>query len=149
MSLIVGSRYVFGAVESAELALREALNNAMLHGNRLEARKLVHVCCCCECGKGINIVVRTQGRRFDPNAVPDPLALENLDAEHGRGLHLMKIAMYNILFHRGGTGVHKRKAGRKRETPVWRPHNEAARPFVSRPSPASVLSSCMSSHGPE
>jgi serine/threonine-protein kinase RsbW len=135
VSLITGSRCVFGEEESVELALREAMNNAMLHGNRLDARKLVHVRCFCECGKGITIVVRDQGHGFEPNAVPDPLTFENLGAEHGRGIHLMKIAMDEVSFARGGTEVHMRKAGRKRETPPWRPHNEAARPLVSRPSP--------------
>jgi hypothetical protein len=77
MSIIVGSRYVFGAEESVELALREALSNAMLHGNRLYGSKLVHVRCWCEYGKGMTIVVRDQGHGFDPNAVPDPLAFEN------------------------------------------------------------------------
>jgi serine/threonine-protein kinase RsbW len=134
MRLIVGSCCVFGEEEPVELALREALNNAMLHGNRLDRRKLVHVRCC-ECGKGINIVVRDQGHGFDPNAVPDPLAFENLGAEHGRGIHLMKISMDSISFRRGGAEVHMRKAGRKQETPAWRPHNEAARPLMSRPSP--------------
>jgi serine/threonine-protein kinase RsbW len=135
MSIIVGSRYVFGAEESVELALREALSNAMLHGNRLYGSKLVHVRCWCEYGKGMTIVVRDQGHGFDPNAVPDPLAFENLRAEHGRGIHLMKIAMDEVSFAPGGTEVHMRKKGRKQETPPWRSHNEAARPFVSRPSP--------------
>ena len=84
MSLIAGSRWVLGEVEFVELALREALSNAMLHGNRLDARKLVHVRCCCECGKGVLIVVRDQGHGFDSNGVPDPLAFENLNSEHGR-----------------------------------------------------------------
>ena len=76
-----------------ELALREALSKAMLHGNLLEPRKLVHLRCRCDCGKGVFIVVRDQGHGFDPNKVPDPLAFENLGAEHGRGIHLMKLAM--------------------------------------------------------
>lgn len=135
MSLIVASRYAFGVEETVELALREALSNAMLHGNRSDGNKLVHVRCCCEYGKGITIVVRDQGRAFDPHAVPDPLAFENLGAEHGRGIHLMKTAMDEVSFARGGTEVHMRKAGRKRETPARRPHNSVSRPLVSRPSP--------------
>jgi anti-sigma regulatory factor (Ser/Thr protein kinase) len=135
MSLIAGSHCVFGEEESVELALREALSNAMLHGNRLDGSKLVHVRCWREYGKGMTIVVRDQGHGFDPNAVPDPLAFENLRAEHGRGIHLMKTAMDEVSFARGGTEVHMRKGGRKQETPAWRPHNEAARPLVSRPSP--------------
>jgi len=135
MSLIAGSRCVFGEEEFVELALREALSNAILHGNRLDARKLVHVRCCCASGKGVFIVVRDQGQGFDPNKVPDPLAFENLSAEHGRGLHLMKLAMDEISFEREGTEVRIRKAGRKQETPAWRPHDRVARRLVSRPSP--------------
>jgi serine/threonine-protein kinase RsbW len=135
MSLIVRSRCVFGEEESVELAFREALSNAMLHGNRLDASKLVHVRCCCECDKGMTIVVRDQGLGFEPNSVPDPLAIEYLGAEHGRGLYLMKNAMDSISFQRGGAEVHMRKAGRKQETPAWRAPNGEAGPLVSRPTP--------------
>ncbi len=106
MRLIVGSRCVFGEEGFVELALREALSNAMLHGNRLDSRKLVRVRCCCECTKGVFIVVRDQGHGFDPNNVPNPLAVENLNSEHGRGIHLMKLAMDAVSFERAGTEVH-------------------------------------------
>ena len=135
MSLIAASRCVRGEEEFVELALREALSNAMLHGNRLDARKLVHVRCCCECGKGVVMVVRDQGQGFDPNKVPDPLAFENLNSEHGRGIHLMKLAMDEISIEREGTEVHMRKAGREQETLARRPHDRVARRLVSRPSP--------------
>lgn|GEM_PF-207747 len=135
MSLIAGSRCVFGEEQFVELALREALSNAMLHGNGLDARKLVHVRCCCERGKGVFIAVRDQGHGFDPNNVPDPRAFENIGAEHGRGIHLMKLAMDEISFEREGTEVQMHKAGRKQETPAWRPHDRVARRLVSRPSP--------------
>jgi hypothetical protein len=101
----------------------------------LDARKLVHVRCCCECGKGVFMVVRDQGQGFDPGKVPDPLALENLRSEHGRGIHLMKLAMDEISFEREGTEVHLRKGGCKQETHAWGPHDRVARRLVSRPSP--------------
>ena len=127
-SLIAGSRSVFGEEEFVELALREALSNAMLHGNRLDARKLVHVRCRCECGKGVFIVVRDQGNGFDPSKVPDPLAFENLNSEHGRGIHLMKLSMDEVSFERGGTEVHMRKGSAcKQETPAWRPHESCTK----------------------
>jgi serine/threonine-protein kinase RsbW len=109
MSLIMAARCVRGEEEFVELALREALSNAMLHGNRLEARKLVHVRCRCDCGSGVSIVVRDQGQGFDPRKVPDPLSFENLGSEHGRGIHLMKLAMDEVSFERGGREVHMRK----------------------------------------
>jgi serine/threonine-protein kinase RsbW len=109
MGLIVASRCVSGKEEYVELALREALCNAMLHGNRLEARKLVHVRCCCEYSQGVYIVVSDQGEGFDPKTLPDPLAVENLASGHGRGIHLTKLAMDEVSFERGGTEVHMRK----------------------------------------
>ena len=109
MRLVVASGCVCGEKELVELALREALSNAMLHGNRLEARKLVYVRCRCDCGSGLSVFVSDQGQGFDPNNVPDPLAFENLRSEHGRGIHLMKRAMDEVSFERGGTAVHMRK----------------------------------------
>src|SRR5258708_36632511 len=104
----------------------------MLHGNRLDARKLVHVRCCCEYADGVSIVVRDQGRGFDPNKVPDPLAVENLGAEHGRSIHLMELAMDELSFERGGTEVRMRKAsGPRREKPAWPPHARIDRAQIS------------------
>ena len=109
MRLIAASRCVCGEEQYVELALREALSNAMLHGNRLDARKLVHVRCCCKCYEGVYLVISDQGEGFDPKTLPDPLAVENLESEHGRGIHLMKLAMDEVSFERGGTEVHMRK----------------------------------------
>jgi serine/threonine-protein kinase RsbW len=106
MSLIARSGCVRGKEEFVKLALREAVSNALLHGNRMNARKLVHVRCCCEGTKGVFIIVRDQGLRFDPNNVQNPLAVENLGAEHGRGIDLMKLAMDEVSFERAGTEVH-------------------------------------------
>jgi serine/threonine-protein kinase RsbW len=109
MKLIKRSRCIAGSESEVELALREALNNAVVHGNAMEAHKLVQVRCRCEFEKGVFIRVSDQGEGFDPNAVPDPLASENLEAEHGRGIHLMKLAMDEVSFERGGGEVHMRK----------------------------------------
>ena len=136
MSLITASRCVRGEEQYVELALREALSNAMLHGNRLDARKLVHVRCCCEGTKGVSIVIRDQGDGFDPNNVPNPLAVENLEAEHGRGIHLMKLAMDEVSFERGGTQVHIRKqSGNEQKTPAQRIQRRIVRRSVKRPWP--------------
>ena len=77
MTLIVASRCVAGKEDLVALALQEALNNAMLHGNSLDPRRLVHIRCCCDHNKGVLFIVRDQGHGFDPNQLPDPLALEN------------------------------------------------------------------------
>jgi serine/threonine-protein kinase RsbW len=136
MSLIAGSRCVHGKEEFVELALREAVSNAMLHGNRMDARKLVHVRCCCEGTKGVFIVVRDQGQGFDANNVPNPLAVENLGAEHGRGIHLMRSAMDAVSFKRAGTEVHLRKeSGNEQKIPAQRIQMRIVRRLVIRPWP--------------
>jgi serine/threonine-protein kinase RsbW len=106
MRLVEGSHCVKGEETAVELALREALNNAVVHGNRLDAHKLVHVRCRCKAGRGISITVSDQGQGFDPRAVPDPLSVDNLQAEHGRGIHLMKVAMDEVSFEQRGAEVH-------------------------------------------
>lgn len=105
MRLIEGSHCIMGEEPAVELALREALNNAVVHGNRLSAQKLVHVRCRCAVGRGISIVVSDEGAGFDLNAVPDPLSTENLMAEHGRGIHLIKLLMDEVSFERRGAEV--------------------------------------------
>jgi serine/threonine-protein kinase RsbW len=109
MSLIAGSRCVEGSEDSVALAVREALSNAMLHGNSLNAGKLVHVRCCCEFETGVFIVVRDQGLGFDTSRVPNPLANENLSAVHGRGIYFMRLLMDEVSFERKGTEVHLSK----------------------------------------
>jgi serine/threonine-protein kinase RsbW len=106
MRLIEGSHCITGEEPAVELALREALSNAVVHGNRLDAHKLVHVRCRCKAGKGISLIVSDQGQGFDASSVPDPLAVENLLAEHGRGIHIMKLAMDQVSFDERGTEVH-------------------------------------------
>ena len=136
ISLIAGSRCVPGKEEFVELALREAVSNAILHGNRMDPRKLVHVRCCCEGAKGVFIVIRDQGDGFDPNNVPNPLAVENLGAEHGRGIHLMKLAVDEVSFERGGTEVHiRKKSENEQKTPAQRIQKRMVRRLVRRPWP--------------
>jgi serine/threonine-protein kinase RsbW len=106
MRLIEGSHCITGEEYAVELALREALSNAVVHGNRLDAHKLVHVRCRCKVGEGISLDVSDQGQGFDASSVPDPVAVENLLAEHGRGIHLMKLAMDEVSFEQRGAEVH-------------------------------------------
>jgi serine/threonine-protein kinase RsbW len=106
MRLIEGSHCITGEEFAVELALREALSNAVVHGNRMDAHKLVHVRCRCKVGKGISLTVSDQGQGFDPRTVSDSVTVENLEADHGRGIHLMKLAMDEVSFEQRGTEVH-------------------------------------------
>jgi serine/threonine-protein kinase RsbW len=109
MRLIEGSRCITGAEHAVELALREALANAVVHGNRLDAHKLVHVRCRCRVGRGISLIVRDQGQGFDAHAIPDLGTASNLEVEQGRGIQLMKSTMDEVSFQQGGAEVHMSK----------------------------------------
>jgi serine/threonine-protein kinase RsbW len=104
--LIEESHCIPGEQSAVQLALSEALSNAVIHGNRLDAHKLVHVRCSCKVGNGISLIVSDQGQGFDASTIPDPAAVQNLEAEHGRGIYLMKWAMDEVSFKRRGTEVH-------------------------------------------
>ena len=106
MRLIEGSHCITGEEQAVQIALREALNNAVVHGNRLDARKLVHVRCRCKVGNGISLIVSDQGHGFDVRTISDPVSVENLVAEHGRGIQLMKSAMDEVSFQQRGSEVH-------------------------------------------
>src|SRR6266852_6044670 len=137
MRLIEGSRCVAGNEPAVELALREGLSNAVVHGNGMDAHKFVQVRCQCELGKGVCIVVTDHGQGFDPKAVPDPLAVERLQAEHGRGIRLMKLAMDEVPFERGGTEVHMQKGPTRNPRTGLRSDNEtASRRFGNSSEPA-------------
>ena len=109
--LIEESHCIPGEEAAVGLAVREALCNAVLHGNCLDPCKLVQVHCRCELGYGVSIMVKDQGRGFDPQAIPDPSLVGNLEAEHGRGILLMRWLMDEVSFEFGwwGTEVHMRK----------------------------------------
>jgi serine/threonine-protein kinase RsbW len=98
-----------GDASDIEVALREAIANAVLHGNREDPHKRVHLSFRCEPTGELFFVVRDEGPGFDPEKVPDPLAPENLDAEHGRGILMMKSYMDHVHYDRGGTEVHMHK----------------------------------------
>ena len=71
------------------IAIRECMVNAVVHGNRYNSRKKVHLKVA-RTDDRLTIVVGDEGEGFDPNCVPNPLADENLLRQSGRGLLLMQ-----------------------------------------------------------
>jgi serine/threonine-protein kinase RsbW len=78
-----------------QMALEEALSNAVRHGNKHDPTKLVHVDC--ELApQRFYIKIRDEGEGYDPCKVPDCCAEENLEAPGGRGLALMRAYMTRV-----------------------------------------------------
>jgi anti-sigma regulatory factor (Ser/Thr protein kinase) len=109
MLLLRNCGCVCEGVSDVEIALREALANAIVHGNHEDRRKQVHVICRCE-PEEVSIAVKDEGNGFDIDTVPDPTAPENVGSVHGRGIHVMKALMDEVRFEEGGVVVHMRKS---------------------------------------
>ena len=83
MRLIEGSHCVPGAEPDVELALREALDNAVVHGNQENPERKVRIRC--RPGNEISIVVTDQGEGFDFETILRNGITLDPDSEHGRG----------------------------------------------------------------
>jgi serine/threonine-protein kinase RsbW len=83
------------------LALEEALANALRHGNGGDPAKRVRVCYRVGAAE-VLVGVEDEGPGFDPAAVPDPTAPENLDRPCGRGLLLMRRYSTWLRYHGRG-----------------------------------------------
>jgi serine/threonine-protein kinase RsbW len=92
-----------------ELALHEAVVNAIVHGSSRDPSKKVQVCMACDEERGILIIVRDSGPGFQPDQLPSPVLGENIYAEHGRGIYLITQFMDEVKFGKGGTEIHMRK----------------------------------------
>ncbi len=109
--LVELSGSVPGEEADVELALLEAISNAVVHGNQSDERKQFHVKCRCVKGVGVSIVVSDEGQGFDPTMIPEAVSIE---CERGRGIALMKFYMDRVSFKKEGTEVHMWKASRRK-----------------------------------
>ena len=113
MLFIKKCRCVPGVEIDVEVSLREALANAVVHGNHEDSRKHVYVVCRCMPNQEVSIVVRDEGKGFSGTELPNPTATEQLESTHGRGIYLMTTLMDEVHFERGGTVVYMRKKSAK------------------------------------
>jgi len=80
------------------MSVRECMVNAVVHGNRYNARKKVHFALMQEPGQ-ITVTIGDEGDGFDRRNLPDPLAEENLLRHSGRGILLMQAFMDEFSVH--------------------------------------------------
>jgi serine/threonine-protein kinase RsbW len=109
MRFILNFRGADGSEADIEMALHEALANAVIHGNGENSGKRVYVECRCYMDGEVSITVRDEGRGFDYRAIPNPTFRENLLFTYGRGIYLMKTLMDEMTFEEGGAVVMLRK----------------------------------------
>jgi len=86
------------------ISLTEAVNNAILHGNKADESKNVEINME-EQSSGVAISVTDEGRGFDPNEIPDPTAPENIECCGGRGVFIMSRLADKISFQNNGSTV--------------------------------------------
>lgn len=91
----------------AAMALREALANAIKHGNKLNPEKRVFVAIRLEEGDELRMVVEDEGEGFDPSQLADPRSPENLLKESGRGVFYIRHFMDEVTFGRSASGGSK------------------------------------------
>lgn len=84
--------------DSLAIAVTEAVNNAIIHGNKQDRRKRVNLRFEFEDEKLI-VKIKDQGTGFNPDLISDPLAPENLLKESGRGVFILSTLMDEVKFN--------------------------------------------------
>ena len=106
MKVVRETNCAIGSEDDVELALSEALANAVVHGAGSDPSKIVECDVACDEEHGLLIVVRDPGRGFDPKKIADPCFGENIYASHGRGIYLINQLMDEVEFRKNGTEIH-------------------------------------------
>lgn len=83
------------------LSVKEAVTNAIIHGNKMEREKLVRIKAH-KCSKFLYFKIIDEGDGFDYASVKDPTLPENIMKMNGRGLHIIKNVCDSITFREKG-----------------------------------------------
>jgi serine/threonine-protein kinase RsbW len=78
-----------GVAFGVDMAVREAVTNAVLHGNKLDEAKIIDLKLR-NLPEAFEIIVHDQGQGFNPNDIPDPTQEENILKTSGRGIFFMR-----------------------------------------------------------
>ena len=116
MRFILNFRMTDGSEIDIEVALREALANAVIHGNGHSFCKSIYVTCRCSMDGEVAMTVRDEGQGFDPSVLVDPTFRENLLTTHCRGIYLMKTLMDEASFEENGSVVMMREKANANST---------------------------------
>ncbi len=105
MALVRRMKAVEGKEDDIELALQEALANAVIHGAKEDPSKTVECVVSSAEDQGVLIVVRDPGEGFDPSTIPSCTIGESVFSNHGRGIFLINQLMDKVEFHKNGTEI--------------------------------------------
>lgn len=86
------------------IAVTEATNNAIIHGNGRDASKNVNINVE-KTDEGVVFTIQDEGKGFNFEVLPDPTAPENIERPDGRGIFLMKNLADNLEFQENGSKV--------------------------------------------
>lgn len=89
---------------SIHLAAEEAIVNAIVHGNKLDTSKKVHVECFVSPALA-RVEITDEGDGFDPKKVPDCTQDDRLDIPSGRGVMLIQNFMTRVEYNQKGNRV--------------------------------------------
>jgi serine/threonine-protein kinase RsbW len=106
MEIVRDMHCATGKEDDIELALTEALANAVVHGAKEDPSKTVECIVACDEQRGMLIMVRDPGPGFDPKSIPNPCNGSNIYSNHGRGIFLINQLMDEVAFHKNGTEIH-------------------------------------------
>jgi serine/threonine-protein kinase RsbW len=106
MEIVRDMQCATGKEDDIELALTEALANAVVHGAKEDPSKTVECIVACDEERGMLIMVRDPGPGFDPKTLPNPCNGDNIYSSHGRGIFLINQLMDEVKFHKNGTEIH-------------------------------------------
>jgi serine/threonine-protein kinase RsbW len=98
---LLANHYDEREVFSIKLALEEALVNAIKHGNQMDRSKKVLIRYRIA-PERFDVRIIDEGKGFNPDDVPDPMAVENLERPCGRGLLLIRHYMTEVVYHPPG-----------------------------------------------
>ena len=86
------------------VSVTEAVNNAIVHGNKEDKNKKVRLVLK-QNKKSVRFIVEDEGMGFDHNTLPDPTDPKNLEKVKGRGIFLIKSLSDKTTFKQGGRVV--------------------------------------------
>ena len=86
------------------VAITEASNNAIRHGNKLDSNKTVSLAFE-NSDLEFKFTITDQGQGFDPDTIPDPTLEENLTKPDGRGLFIIKNLSDSVDFEEDGRKI--------------------------------------------